>query len=492
MLEAAPRGSSIDSAGGGGKAQELVRPPLLSLDFRVEEDPRAARSAAAERTTRGEAEETAEDPSESLDRYLELNLSAMQKTRGNKIEYRYLRKRWKRVMRCFDAVGGAAFRAGRWLGKKLGWEEGRKKKEDPKRILIVQLDHLGDAVLSTAMVSLLADRHPGARIDVLASREAAEVFQTSKHITKVWLNPRNRCARDGRKGLWRAIGWLTALVWWGIKLRKEQYDWVLDPRGEATHAALMWLTGARRRVGWEAGGGGFLLTDSADWEPKRHEVPSRLAMLERLGIFVEEPEVDARPTLEPRPEAMRRMARRLARETKPGEMVFVVHVGAGIESKRWPVQHWRTLARMLQANHRGRVILVGGSGEKEIGKRITVGVEGSKTLDWTGETTFEELAALSQMVDLFIGCDSGPAHVAAAAGAACVVLFSGTNHAEQWRPWSVRAKVVKQEVSCSPCGRATCPVAGHPCMNDLRPAMVLEAVQAALEDDALARELRAA
>jgi ADP-heptose:LPS heptosyltransferase len=75
--------------------------------------------------------------------------------------------------------------------------------------------------------------------------------------------------------------------------------------------------------------------------------------------------------------------------------------------------------------------------------------------------------------ELFIGADSGPAHLAAAVGTPAIVLFSGTNRVEQWRPWGARVAVLRHEVACSPCHRQTCPWADHPCMTRLAPNEVL-------------------
>src|SRR5205814_6167405 len=65
---------------------------------------------------------------------------------------------------------------------------------------------------------------------------------------------------------------------------------------------------------------------------------------------------------------------------------------------------------------------------------------------------------------VFVGADSGPAHLAAAAGANVLVLFSGTNDPRQWRPWGDRVRVLQHSVSCAPCNLRRCPLADHPCL----------------------------
>ena len=86
--------------------------------------------------------------------------------------------------------------------------------------------------------------------------------------------------------------------------------------------------------------------------------------------------------------------------------------------------------------------------------------------------TVAQTTAFLERADLFIGADSGPAHLAASAGTLSVILFSGTNQARQWRPWSRHSLVLRHRVSCHPCHQKVCPLAGHPCMAGLHPDRV--------------------
>ncbi|HJZ82466.1 MAG TPA: glycosyltransferase family 9 protein, partial [Pyrinomonadaceae bacterium] len=62
-----------------------------------------------------------------------------------------------------------------------------------------------------------------------------------------------------------------------------------------------------------------------------------------------------------------------------------------------------------------------------------------------------EVTALASRARLFIGNDSGIAHIAAAAGAPCVVIF-GSSNVKHWRPWTTQPnEVVLEEMACQPC-----------------------------------------
>ena len=97
--------------------------------------------------------------------------------------------------------------------------------------------------------------------------------------------------------------------------------------------------------------------------------------------------------------------------------------------------------------------------------------------DWTGRLTVTQTTALLERADLFIGADSGPAHLAASAGTLSVILFSGTNQPQQWRPWSRHSMILRQRVPCQPCHNKVCPLADHPCMATLEPDRVFRAAR---------------
>src|SRR4051794_25682166 len=185
---------------------------------------------------------------------------------------RYSKLRWRILVHALDAAGS--------LGMRL-WREFRpaRRVESPGRILVVQLDHLGDAVLTSPLLARLRAAYPDATIDVLASPSNVEVFESNPNVDHVRLAARNWFAR--RRRHW-ALG--TAVWELGRRLRGAGYDLGIDVRGDVLSVIVLTLAGIPRRVGWAMGGGGFLLTDVAEWVPRRHEVASRLALLERLGL----------------------------------------------------------------------------------------------------------------------------------------------------------------------------------------------------------------
>ena len=415
--------------------------------------------------------------------------------------YRYSKLRWRLLVYALDFIGMlimAVFRRIRPV----------RLVDRPRRILVVQLDHLGDAVLSTPLIAELRAAYPEAAIDVLASPSNHEVFEADPHVDRVHVAERTwfeRC--PDRWGL------VTAVWSLGRSLRGLGYELGIDVRGDVLSVLVLVLAGVPRRAGWAMGGGAFLLTDVAAWIPGRHEVRSRLALLARLGIAPDDParvhmhvrDLDriaiARLLSDAWP---RRSARRLEvyagtrRQSRKGDErearspfpaiepiideadwlhadrfsplppLLAVHLGAGTAAKRWPRRLWKTLIERFLENG-WRVVVVGGIEDLPLSKVLE---PHDRLRDWTGTMTVAQTTALLERADLFIGADSGPAHLAASAGTLSVILFSGTNQPRQWRPWSRHSLIIRHRVPCQPCHQKLCPLADHPCMSGLNPDRV--------------------
>ncbi|MHB1038110.1 MAG: glycosyltransferase family 9 protein [Pirellulales bacterium] len=382
--------------------------------------------------------------------------------------YRYVRLRWRSLFALIDSVGWFAVGVGRclaWL-----FRSHAAAKRDPKSILLVQLDHLGDAVITTVMLPALRRRWPEASIEVLAGAWNREVFEACPEVDRVYVSHVNRFSRRDR------FGWTWATLWWGWFLRRRKFDLAIDVRGEFPLALILRLSGAKHRLGWNCGGGGFLLTQSPKYVPNRPEVESRLALLAELGI---EPDAEEtwRPRFSPASEMREEMALELAELGPADRPLFVLHIGSGTRAKRWPVKHWRALLGQLIVDYGARIVLVGDAEDRLIGRRITRERPWPGVADWTGRLSIVQLAAILESAHLFVGADSGPAHLAAAVGTPVVALFSGTNDSRQWQPAGHHVAVVCHEVACSPCHGQECHWAEHPCMNRLQPAEVMAAIE---------------
>lgn len=333
------------------------------------------------------------------------------------------------------------------------------KAHTPERILLIQLDHLGDAVLSLPMVGLIKQRWPGATVDVVTDPAHGDLWRTTAVDTVFTLSP-NRFSRPDSRG------WLSALIRCGLGLRRRRYDLGVDIRGDSGDALLLCLAGVPVRLGWTAGGRWRLLTHRAQRMAGRAEWQSRrvlLATYDAAFAGMQWP-LDGHLSV---PAAVCEAVRGRCAALPGNGPLIVVHPGAGTPAKRWPGEQWATLLAALLHRPDIRIVMVGGTQEQALAQALVPAGGSPRLVDWTGRLNLLELAALCAEAALFIGGDSGPAHVAGAVGTPSIVLFSGTNRVSSWKPPGDHVQVMRHAVRCAPCGHGECPVEGHPCMTGI-------------------------
>lgn len=166
----------------------------------------------------------------------------------------------------------------------------------------------------------------------------------------------------------------------------------------------------------------------------------------------------------------------------PPQQRAALIVGATWESRRWPPVRYAETVRELSARLDLTCIVVGGPAETPIAQAIAaeLGDDHKVLKDLTGRTTLRELAAVFQRVRLAIGSDSGPMHVAAAAGTRIVSLW-GASSPLRSAPHGSDAHVLKTAIGCSPCYRTTCPGLGTLCMEAIPSAAVVAHVEQLLQ-----------
>jgi ADP-heptose:LPS heptosyltransferase len=110
-------------------------------------------------------------------------------------------------------------------------------------------------------------------------------------------------------------------------------------------------------------------------------------------------------------------------------------------------------------------------------RALTAAVTPPGAVDLGGRTSLGELAALLHRAACVVVGNTGPAHLSAAVGTGVVALFSPVVPAARWRPWGVPFVLLgDQQAPCRSSRARECPVPGHPCLSDVPPERVVQAV----------------
>ena len=134
-----------------------------------------------------------------------------------------------------------------------------------------------------------------------------------------------------------------------------------------------------------------------------------------------------------------------------------------------------------------RVAIFGGPGEESVAAPVVQSVPADKRIDLVGTEDLPTVAACLKRCALFVGNDSGPAHIAAAFGVPTVVIFGSSNSAA-WRPWKTPHAVVETAWDCKPCPGDRCYAFDEPrCILSVETAQVEAAIERLLAETGGAR-----
>lgn len=344
-------------------------------------------------------------------------------------------------------------------------------------ILIVKLSAIGDVVLALPFLEALRRTWPRARITWLVEEAAAEVVLDHPALDRVLVVRRKAWLKEIRQGrLRRAARELKDFL---SLFRAEEFDLVIDLQGLFKSAIFTFLSRGRTRVGFDRSRELSHLWYNrrmAPYDRDRHAYTRNLETAAFFGADLSLHPDLAEGLLLPRHEAS---AQRAAEFLAParGRRV-VLNPAARWATKLWPVRNWRDLARRLAGEPGVSVVLTGAPGDLDLTREISAG--DARMLDLAGATSLKELAEVFRQSDLVVSSDTGPMHLAAAAGTPVVALFGPT---APWRsgPYGPRHRVLFRDLACAPCFKRRC--RDIRCMAEIEVGHVHEAVRGILAED---------
>jgi len=328
------------------------------------------------------------------------------------------------------------------------------------RILVVAPSWVGDALLSQPLLTRLKQQYPQSSIDVLAPGWALPIFRRMPEVGETLESP-------------FAHGELALGKRWSIarSLRANHYDRAYVLPNSFKSALVPLFAGIPERIGFVGELRYWLLTDARRLDeralPLMVERFARLADAADAALTQPVPRPRLRVTATERTQLRQRLGL-----TAAGRVACLCPGAEYGPSKRWPVQHFGELARMLDAEGFA-VWLVGSAKERDIGDAISANC--ATAVNLCGRTTLDDAVVLLSSADLVVSNDSGLMHVAAALDRPMIALY-GSSSPLFTPPLSGRAYVIKHEVPCSPCFQRVCPLKHFDCMMKLAPSRVLDEI----------------
>ncbi len=338
-------------------------------------------------------------------------------------------------------------------------------------------------VLLTPALRALKKAYPTSQLTFWLRPRVADVMETHPYV--------DTCLVDTK-----AEGRLRSLKPFVNQIRQSNFDLavVLHPTS-FRNALLPFLARVPIRIGSNVSGRGMLLTttyrESSDVhevsgkggiETRRsllqrntsdvHEVQRYLRVLQLLGddITMPDDELGFWHT-----DADRRAVQRLLPQ-QTHEQFIGINLGTTWETKRWHVDNFAAVIRQISRQVPNvKIVLTGSAAERDIAAALHCP---ETTVNLAGKTTILQLGALIERFRVYLTCDSGPMHIAAAVGTPTVSLFGPTAPARHGPYGNTEHIVLEKPVSCRPCYKRVChrKDAPHLCMTEIRAAEVAAAL----------------
>jgi ADP-heptose:LPS heptosyltransferase len=327
------------------------------------------------------------------------------------------------------------------------------------RVLVARLDSMGDVLVSGPAVRAVA---ASAEVVLLAGPQGAPAARLLPGVAEVrvlaapWITPTDRAVDAD------LVAEVARLV---TETRVDEAVILTSfHQSPLPLALLLRLAGVRRITGASVdAAGGLLDTRLIPGEAFPEDLPEPLRALRvaaAAGYALPEGDDGALAVVLPE--------RPAASGTGP---YVVVHPGAAVPARAYPAERCADVVDLL--TRRGhRVLVTGGPDERA----LTARVAGASGVDLGGALGLAELGAVLRDADVVVVGNTGPAHLAAAAGTPVVSLFAPVVPAERWAPWGVPVVLLgDQEAACRGTRARVCPVAGHPCLAGVSPETVADA-----------------
>ncbi len=304
-----------------------------------------------------------------------------------------------------------------------------------KKILVIRADRIGEFVLTLPVIAALKEMFPHADISVMVKPEVKPLIEDNPNVSEVIEYQK---IMDGIAEAFR-----LARIF-----RGKEFDIVVVVNPKKEFHLAVFLAGIRVRAGFDRKWG-FLLTHKVKdlkYPAQKHEVEYNLDLVRALGI---EPK-NVKPLLIMRDVTIE-MEYKLKKAIPAGSdtcRLIAIHPCTSNPKKQWPKEYFANLSDLLIKKGYNTVI-ISGIAEGPCAKE-TIALMKAKPIDLAGALTLRELVELLKRCGLLVSCDSGPVHIAAAAGTPVVALFGSQDPGGKpirWAPYgSGHAVIYKNRV----------------------------------------------
>lgn len=335
---------------------------------------------------------------------------------------------------------------------------------EPKNLLIVRTDRIGDVILSLPLAEIVKQHFPKCKVTYLLREYTKSLAHKHPFIDEILLLKEE----DGKiiiKGNFQ-------------ELKKHNFDSCLIVYPTFQTALIAFLSRIKNRIGTGYRWYSFLLNHKIYEHRKyaeRHELEYNINLLRAFGID-EKVSIDNIEFHLNVASESEKVIDKLLNENKIdlAKPIVIIHPGSGGSAIDLPIISFRELVEMLSVDSKVSIIITGLSSEKKLCDQLILN---ENIKNFAGELSLSEMIALIDKSTIFISNSTGPIHVAAALGKPTIGFYPKilSCSAKRWGPYSNKAKIFVPEIDCSDCTREQCEHLD--CMSSIKMSKVFSEVQ---------------
>lgn len=337
-------------------------------------------------------------------------------------------------------------------------------KIEPKNLLIVRTDRIGDVILSLPLAGIVKKHYQECKVTFLVRNYTRELVENHPHLDKVLILDET----NGNVNLKSNIS----------KIKKHGFDSSIIVYPTFSVSLIIFLSGVGYRIGTGYRWYSFLFNEKIYEHRKyaaRHELEFNVNLLKKFNIFEEITPANVRFDLPVDPSDDKKIIKIFHEngldDSKP---LIIIHPGSMGSSVDLPIDRFKELVRLIIDNTRFQIILTGSNNERNLCEELVINEE---IKNFAGRFSLSELISLINKADIFVSNSTGPIHIAAALNKYTIGFYPKLQScsARRWGPYTTKAFVFTPESECEKCSKEQCGEAA--CMNTIQMPKVFAEIE---------------
>ncbi len=330
---------------------------------------------------------------------------------------------------------------------------------EPKNLLIVRTDRIGDVILSLPLAGIIKKYYPQCKVTFLVKDYTKELVENHPYIDNVLILEEKKI--PGSKG--------KVLLKENIELiKKYNFDSSIIVYPTFSVSLIIFLSEIKKRIGtgyrWYS-----ILFNEKIYEHRKyaekHELEFNVNLLRKFNISEEISQANVKFDIPVKPESNKKVKKELNENNidvqKP---IIIFHPGSLGSSVDLPIEKFKELILLVSEKTDFQIILTGSSNERELCDRLVIN---ERIKNFAGKFSLSEMISLINFSEIFVSNSTGPIHIAAALNKYTIGFYPKilACSAKRWGPYTKNALIFTPEIECENCSREQCNSLN--CMNSI-------------------------